>query len=364
MTQTAEEFRIAAVPWVVARVVVLGTLALTRHVVSTLPVSPPPVQAHQGLFAWDAAFYRDIARGGYDAVPKLGLRFFPLVPLLARAVSWVPGVSVGAALLIVVNASALVAGVLLVRLVRAETGDVDLARRAAWLIALAPPAFVAVMGYAEATLMALALAMALALRARRWWWAAAFGYLAGTARPIGVLLVVFAATAVLTTKEPRSRLGPVVAVCAPAAGLLSYMLWVRARTGDLFYVLHAQENPQLRGRSTDPFTNIGHATRELFSGDRFGSGLHAVTLLLLVVLLVVLVRKWPWSYSAYALAAVVLASTAGNLDSLERYAYSTFPFLLAGATVVRPAWERVVWALCGAGMVALCVLAFTGTYVP
>ena len=39
------------------------------------------------LLAWDAAFYADIAHGGYDAVPRAGLRFFPLVPLLARAVA-------------------------------------------------------------------------------------------------------------------------------------------------------------------------------------------------------------------------------------------------------------------------------------
>jgi hypothetical protein len=366
VSETAEEFRIAAIPWLLARVLVIGSLALTRHVISTLPVAPRPIQIHQGLFAWDAAFYRDIARGGYNAVPKLGLRFFPLVPLLARAVGWLPGVSTATGLLIVVNGSALIAGVLIVRLVRRETGDMDLARRAAWLLALAPPAFVLVMGYAEATLMALALAMALALRARRYWFAVLFGYLAGITRPIGVLLVVFAAVAVFTGEVPkaRARITAIVAVLSPAIGLFSYLLWVRHRTGDLFYAFHAQENPQLRGKPANPFSNIDHAAHELFSGDRFGSGLHVLTLLVLVVLLVVLVRSWPWAYSAYAFSALVLASTASNLDSLERYALSTFPFVLAAAVIVRPAWERLVWAACGAGMVALCVLAFSGTYVP
>ncbi|MCU1426571.1 MAG: hypothetical protein JWL83_571, partial [Actinomycetia bacterium] len=304
MTKTAEELRIAAVPWVLARVLVLGALALTRHVVTTLPVSPRPLQAHQGLFAWDAAFYRDIAHGGYDAVPKLGLRFFPLVPLLGRLVGLLPGVSTDIGVLVVVNASALVAGVLIVRLVRNETGDMELARRAAWLIALAPPAFVAVMGYAEATLMALALAMALALRSQRWGWAILFGYLAGLARPVGVLLVAFALVAVWIAKAPRARVLQVAAVCSPVAGLFSYLLWVRNRTGDLFYAFHAQENPHLRGTAVNPIANIDHATRELFSGDRFGSGLHAITLLVLVVLLVVLVRSWPWPYTAYAFAAL------------------------------------------------------------
>jgi hypothetical protein len=362
VNEAAEEFRIAAVPWLLARVLVLGSLALTRHVLTTLPVALP-IQAHQGLFAWDAAFYRDIARSGYDAVPKLGLRFFPLVPLLARAIGWLPGVSAGTGLLIVVNGSALIAGMLIVRLVRRETGDLDLARRSAWLLALAPPAFVLVMGYAEATLMALALAMALALRAHRYWFAALFGYLAGITRPIGVLLVVFALVAVLVD-ERRLSVGIVAAVLSPAIGLVTYLLWVRHRTGDFFYAFHAQENPQLRGKPVNPISNIDHATHELFSGDRFGTGLHVVTLAVLVVLLVVLVRKWPWPYAAYAFAAVVLASTAANLDSLERYALSTFPFVIAAAILVRPAWERLVWAACGAGMVALCVLAFSGTYVP
>ena len=58
---------------------------------------------------------------------------------------------------------------------------------------LAPPAFVFVMGYSEALLVLLAVAFFLAIRRGNWWWAGLFGYLAGTARPIGCLLVVPAA---------------------------------------------------------------------------------------------------------------------------------------------------------------------------
>jgi hypothetical protein len=170
--------------------------------------------------------------------------------------------------------------------------------------------------------------------------------------------------AVLLARRLDARPAQLAAVLAPAAGLFTYLLWVRNRTGSVTYALRVQENAQRRGKFVDPFTNIGHATRELFSGDRFGSGLHAVTALLLVVLLVVLIRTWSWPYVAYAFVSLVLALTASNLDSLERYSFSTFPFVLAAATVVRPSWERVVWVVCGAGMVGLCVLAFTGNYVP
>ena len=51
----------------------------------------------QGLRVWDAAFYVDIARGGYDAVGTDGLRFFPLFPLLGRALALVPGIDTGLA---------------------------------------------------------------------------------------------------------------------------------------------------------------------------------------------------------------------------------------------------------------------------
>ncbi|MDQ1520034.1 MAG: hypothetical protein QOI55_1107 [Actinomycetota bacterium] len=355
-------------PWIVARLIVGGSLGLVRHVVTKLHVTPRPVQVGQGLLAWDAAFYRDIARGGYAAVPRAGLRFFPLVPLLSRAVATLPGVDTDFALLVVASVSALAFAVGLYKLALHETGDRDLARRAVWLAALAPPAFVLVMGYAEATLMALAVATALMVRTRRWAWACGFAYLAGLTRPLGVMIAVFVAVEVVTswTQTRRDgRIAPLAAVVAAPAGLFTYLLWVQHRThAGLFYALRIQENPLLRGKNVNPVTNIVDTTRELFSGDRFGSGLHAITAFALVVLLVVLVRRWPWSYTAYAFATLMLALTASNLDSLERYALSTFPFVLAAATIVRPSWERLVWVGCGAGLVALSVLAFTGTYVP
>jgi hypothetical protein len=355
-------------PWIIARLAVGGSLAVVRHVLTEVHVDPRPIQAGQGLLAWDAAFYADIARGGYDAVPRAGLRFFPLVPLLARAVAVLPGVDTDLALLLVVGVSSLVFAAGCYLLALHETGDRDLARRAVWLGALAPPAFVLVMGYAEATLMALAVVTALAVRKQRYTIAAVCGYFAGLTRPVGALLAVFVVVEVATTWRARSRSShglQIAAVVAPVAGLFTYLVWVDRRVHQgLFYAFHIQESPTLRGKTVNPATNLYDSTRELLTGDRFGPGLHAVTALALVVLLVVLVRRWPWPYTAYAFATLVVAMTASNLDSLERYALSTFPFVLAGATLVRPAWERVVWFACGAGLVALSVLAFTGSYVP
>ena len=141
------------VPWLVARVVVGGALAVAHELVTrTRPPAAVAARVHQGLLGWDAGWYESIARHGYAGAGHSSLRFFPLVPLLTRALSYVPGIGVGTALVVVANASAFVGVVLLVLLARRETGDASLARRSAWLLCLAPPAFTQVMGYAEGTL--------------------------------------------------------------------------------------------------------------------------------------------------------------------------------------------------------------------
>lgn len=354
-------------PWLASRALVLGALAVARHVVDHLGTQPRPIALHQGLLAWDAAFYGDIARGGYDGVARNGLRFFPLLPLAGRAVGLLPFVDARGGVVVVANLSALVAAVLLVRLVTYETGDRGLATRSVTLLLLAPHAFVFVMGYADSLLCALALATFLGLRRERWWLAALAGLAAGLCRPVGVLLVIPAVIeAVRAVRRRRGpRVAPVIATIAPLAGLASYLLWARDRTGDLWLVVRLQNDRTLRGGTASPFTSVGHAFHELVSGDRVGYGLHAVTAALVVVLVVVAARKLPFSYAAYAGASVLVAFCARNLDSVERYSLATFPLVIAASLLLRRATvERIVYLFLAGGLVAASVLAFTGSLVP
>ena len=134
--------RAVLVPYVMSRGIVVFALVLTRHVLRARSATPLPIQARLGLLGWDAAWYRDIAHRGYGGVTKVGLRFFPLFPLIARVVSWLPGVGAGAAVLVVANVSALGVGVLIYELACREGRDHNLARRAVWIVYLAPTAFV------------------------------------------------------------------------------------------------------------------------------------------------------------------------------------------------------------------------------
>jgi hypothetical protein len=363
------DLRAAAVPWAVARVLVIGTLALARFAFDEIGTGAErPVQLGQGLFAWDAAFNRDIAEDGYASLPRSALRFFPLYPLLGRALGFILVHHTAFALLVIANGSALLFGALLHRLALRETGDRGLAHRAAWFAAVFPVAMVLVMGYAEATFVLFAVGAFLALRSSHFLPAAGLGALAALTRPAGLLLIVPAALEAARgwRGQPlRNLLTRAAAIVAPAVGMGAYLAWVGHTDGDAFLPLRLQSDPSRRGGFDDPFTRSFEAVGDLIDGDRFGSGLHVVWAAVFVALLVVLIRRFPASYSWYAGVSLVVLLSARNLDSFERYAMATFPFLLALAMVTRPQEaERAAISLSAAGLVGYSVLAFYGVYVP
>jgi hypothetical protein len=378
----------AALPgWGAARFIVLAALALAHFLVNNLHVTDQAVrtQLRQGLFAWDAGFYRGIAEHGYGfgAIPHEALRFFPLFPLAGRFLGVALGGHADWALLIIANGAALAAGALLHRLALLETGDAALARRAAWLVALVPPAFVLVLGYSESLFMALAVAMFLAVRTGRWGWAFALGVLAGLTRPFGVLLTVPAgieAGRSLIMAQRHGGLGAAVgqrwptartvgvrvaATVSPLIGAGTFLVWAWARYDDLFLPVHVQQDERRRGAVVDPVTALLHEARGILHGQHVGSGLHVPWAIALVVLLVVCVRRWPACYSAFAALMLLASLSSKNLDSLERYALSAFPFILVGASLTASARvERVALVLGAAALEGYAVLTFLNAVVP
>ncbi|HEV3450033.1 MAG TPA: hypothetical protein VG869_02420 [Acidimicrobiia bacterium] len=362
------DLRAAVGPWLVARVIVAGALAVARFADDQVGARPRPVPLRQGLFAWDAAFYRDLATHGYAGLPRAALRFFPLVPLLTRGLGAVFLGNEGVALVVIANLSALVFVALLHRLAALETGDDALARRAAWFAAVFPPFAVLVLGYADATALALAAGTFLALRTRRFAVAVPLGLLSGLCRPVGVLLVV---PAVLEAargwhaagRPDRARRA--AAVVAPAAGLAAFLAYAGVAFGDALAPLTVQNQSHLRGRFEFPITSLVDGVRDVSNAGRFGPGAHVLWAVGFAALLVVVARRLPSSYTAYAALTLVLALSAHNLDSFERYCAGALPFLLAAAIVTRlPERERAGLALAAAAMLGYALLSFLGLYVP
>jgi len=344
--------------WLTARAVVLGALALAAFVANSA------VSSHlhrQGLLGWDAAYYRDIAVRGYAGLPREALRFYPLVPLLVRVLGL--GQAAGPVLLVIVQLAALGYAVLLARLVRAEGWGAATASRAVWLLALAPPAFVLVMGYAEAVAGALAVGAFLGLRTRRWWLAAACGLLAGLARPSGLLLVAPALVEAL--REPRERpAGRAAAVVAPLVGSGLYLAWASTHDGQLLAPLRIQQSAALHGSTTNPARVLADAVTGLAHG-RVGTGLHVPWLVVFVVLLVVMARTLPASYTVWCALTVGSALAGSNLDSLERYCWSAFPFVVIAARLTgHQTVFRTVLTLSAGLLAGYAMLAFLGLTVP
>ncbi|HUV10043.1 MAG TPA: mannosyltransferase family protein [Acidimicrobiia bacterium] len=363
-----EDLRAAALPWIASRALVVGALLLSRFLFDEIGRAPRPIQLAQGLFAWDAAFYREIAEHGYAALSAESLRFFPLFPLVSRALGVVFLGHTDVAVIVVANLAALVFAALLHRLAVVETGDRALAVRAAWFGLLFPVAASLVFGYAEALVMTLAVGVFLALRTKRWAVAGALGLLAGATRPLGVLLALPALIEVLrgwSAIDLRARARRLVAVVGPPIGLGCFLTYSAIEFGDFLEPLSVQDHPQLRGGFQDPFTRVIDAARDLLDGDRLGSGSPLLWAILLTGLLVVVARRLPASYSWYAGATLVLGFTAKNLGSYERYAMSAFPFVLGIAFLTkRREVERTALVVSAAGLVAYSVLAFFGSWVP
>jgi len=382
--------RVAVLPWLLTRVLVIGALALARYLASHVHPAPAVVtRVHEGLLGWDAGYYRDIAERGYAALGHSTLRFFPLLPLATRGLHDVIRLSMDDCLLLITNASALAAGVLLHRLAMLETGDRDLARNAVWILYLAPSAFVLVMGYSEGPMILLAVAGFLCLRSGRWWAAAGCGYLAGLTRPVGVLLVVPALIeavgvtgfAGVGRRRPAAggagdrahsarSVGPVAllaraaAVVGPAAGCATYLGWAAYRFGSFWAPVRVQEQGNLRGRFADPVSTALSDLRGLAHGH-LGTGLHIPWLIVFLGLAVVLLARWPLSYGAFAVVTLGLAISSSNFDSLERYALSAFPLTLAAAGLLREESRfRLVLPLLGGALVCYSLLAFMNAYVP
>jgi hypothetical protein len=361
---------LAALPaWLTARLVVLSALGISHLLAGALDVGPRRrARLHEGLLAWDADWYLRIAVHGYAGVKRSGLRFFPLLPGLARVLSPLFAGHAGLALLVLANVPALVLGALLHRLVLRETSDVALARRAAWFVALVPPAFVLVLGYTEPIALCMAVAGFLALRSKRWGWAAVALFLAGLTRPVGVILAVPAALEGLRgwrSASGRDRFLRLVPIAAPGAGTATYLAWVWWRFGDPLEPMRVQSIPGLRGSFAFPLVTVWRALHPHGDPLLARNLTHLPWLVVLTVLVVVTFRRWPLSYAAFAAVTLVLAASAEYWGSFERYGFGAFPVVLALASLTDRRWlERVALSVSAALMGGYAVAAFLNAYVP
>ncbi len=198
-------------------------------------------------FLFDGRWYLRLTEHGYPVRPlhaKSTLGFFPLYPLVVRAVAWVCVMPVPQAALVTSIAGGLAAALLVQRLAAAWWGE-QAARRAVLVVCLFPGSIVFSMAYSECLTIPLAVGCLLALRSRRWLIAGLLAGLATAVEPVALVLIpVCAAAAVaqvrsLGWRDPAARRSVAAPLLAPL-GIAGLAVFLWTWTGTPFAAYLAQ----------------------------------------------------------------------------------------------------------------------------
>ena len=201
------------------------------------------------FFVFDAQWYVRLAEHGYPTAAlhiKSTLGFFPLYPLVIRAVSVVFLLSVPLAALVTAVTGGLVAAVLVHRLATSWWGEAT-GRWATLIFCLFPGSIVFSLGYSECLTIPLALGCLLALRSRRWWLAGLLAGLATAVEPVAAVLIVVCLAA--SAQQLRSRgwgdraaRRSIVAPLLAPLGIGGFAVFLWAWTGTPFATYIAQHD--------------------------------------------------------------------------------------------------------------------------
>lgn len=318
----------------------LGTRVVTAFVAWLAYRERPGVDLWLLLTGWDAAWNRFVAENGYQVIP-LGpavwdplqaLAFFPVLPMVARAVHVVTGLPVPAVGIGVSVACGLAGTVVLWRLITRRF-DGEVASDTTLLLLVSPFAFVFSLFYTEGpALLAVALCF-VALDRRRWGWAGVAALVAGAIRPNGFLLLVpclvAAGLAIRDRREWRSLWAPVLA----PLGFLAWVAYVAHRTGELtgyFALQRAGWNARVDFGVETTNAVLDLVTFRWGEPDRV---LNAAALLVIggLGLVLALRRRLDPVWIAYAAGVVGLTALNARQASAGRFLLLAFPLFVAFA---------------------------------
>jgi Mannosyltransferase (PIG-V) len=343
-----------------------------------LPVGQPPTDAgfpnpplgpgwHMlvtSLQRQDAQWFLRLATAGYSPGDN-SAAFFPLYPLGVRAVDAVPGIGPLGAGLLVANAAAFGALLLLHALTRLEL-NAAAARRAVLFTALFPTAFFLYAPYTESTFLLASVATFWFARRDRWGWAALAGAAAAATRSVGIVLILalwveaiaqwrrdgralvprLAAAAAATRsvgivlilalwveaiaqwrRDGRALVPRLAAAAAVAIGPLLYAGWWAWRYQDLWAPLDAQRAWRPDGTRA-PWATIWSALRLAWRFQTYWL-LDVVVVALVIAGVVIAARRIPLTYTVYAASSVLLPLllplTSRPLLSMPRFVAVLFP---------------------------------------
>jgi hypothetical protein len=364
-----------------SRVVVAAGLAVGAFV-------NPHLGFHDSLFIYDGDWFRQLIEHGYptvaSATEQSPVAFFPLFPLLARALQAITGLSGENALLLFNLIAGCALSVAIWQLARQlfrdqlfgdrpsvaelsrnqpSRGETSARQRAdvtTALVCFFPGSYVLTMPYSETLAITLAAWCLLALLRSRWATAGVLAALATATRPNMVALCVAAAVAcalaIHRRRDWRSLLAPLL---APAGALLTFAyLW--RKTGDRFAWFTSE-------KAWDEHVDFGrHNLSRLVHGtlhpfDDLNITFAALSMIFTLVAAGFMLKWRPsiilW---AYTVPVIGLAATTFVVSVRPRFILTAFPLLFALARPLRGTWAPITVGVFAGALAILCVLT-TGT---
>ena len=335
--------------------------------------APPVADGWHSIFtAWerqDALWFLRIGDGGYRATDG-SAAFFPLYPLLIRAVSFAVGGHPLAAATIVSNAC-FAAALCVTYALTARERSASVARTTVLLLSVFPTSFFFFAPYTEPVFLLFVVTAFLAARTDRWWLAGGAAALAAAARSVGIVLApVLPVEAVHRRIERgRWRWSSFAACLGPVVGAGLYSLYWYERTGDALAPLHAQA--AWDRTASLPWATLARATELAWQqAGRPSGGYWAIDWLIVVPVLAVsvwaAVRYRP-SYGAYLWASLLIplcyVFEPRPLMSMPRFVLPLFPAFWAIAELAER-WHvpRAVVAAAAAVGLGLLSLLFVNWY--
>ena len=338
--------------------------------------SPPPLDGgwHQVITAWeraDAQWYLRIASGGYRTDDGSGA-FFPLYPLLTRAVGVLTGGHWLLAAYLVSNIALAVALVLLYRLTALELSESH-ARRVVVYTCVLPTGFFLFAPYTESLFLALSVGCLYAARRRVWWLAAVLGILAAATRSPGFLLapalLVEALLQLRGDPSVRRLLGRLLAAAAVPLGLVAYLAYWGLAHDNWRQPFDLQKSGWGKEYAW-PWQTLWHATR--IAGEFPGSypgGYYLVDLLVVALVLaagVWVILRVRATYAVYLWAGILLPLflmwPSRPLLSVPRLYVVLFPAVWALSRVAERWRAHDAVLAVSAGLMAVLAVAFVGRY--
>jgi hypothetical protein len=326
----------------------IANITFTPHRTRPFAIPFEHLKIAEIFAAWDSGWYFDIASRGYyfREDGQSSVAFFPLYPMLMKAVGWMLGGSDKAVWIagIAVSWVAFVAALLVLhRLTSRLFADRQVARRAVLYLAVFPFSIFFTRVYAESVfLLASVLAVTCAVE-KRWWGAGVAGALATLARPngilIGVPLLILALAGDRSLRAFSRRLIPLV---LPPLALAGYSAFVYTLSGDPLAWLRTEVH---WGYS------LGHPPLALLTGllgrllkygfyDYFFLSssatyhlLHGTVALVFLALTPAVFKRLGAAMGAYVLISLLVPLSGNALEGIGRYASVLFPVFIVVAQV-------------------------------